>query len=173
LGPRTDERNIVLIGMPGAGKSTCGVLLAKSLSRGFLDTDVYIQAREGGRLQRIIDARGTAEFCRIEVAHVLSLSRRGCVIATGGSVVYSPAAMAHLSSSGVIVYLKLALAELEKRLSNMDSRGVVMAAGQTLRGLFEERRPLYERYADAAIDCTGLSHEEVVRGIASALQLFW
>lgn len=167
--PLKDEQNIVLIGMPGVGKSTCGVLLAKALSRRFIDTDVRIQAEEGRRLQEMIDTRGTDEFCRIEERHVLALSCRGSVIATGGSVVYSPAAMAHLSSSGVIVYLELPLPALEKRLMNLDSRGVVMAPGQTLRGLFVERKPLYERYAELTIDCTGTAHEEVVREIAAQL----
>ena len=166
----TDEENIVLIGMPGVGKSTCGVLLAKALSRRFIDTDVRIQAEEGGRLQEMIDTRGTAEFCRLEEAHVLALSCRGCVIATGGSVVYSPAAMAHLSSSGVIVHLELPLCAIERRLSNLDSRGVVMAPGQTLRGLFEERRPLYERYAEITIGCEDLTHEDVVREVMAELR---
>ena len=157
--------------MPGAGKSTCGVLLAKALSRGFLDTDVYIQAREGRRLQETIDALGTAEFCRLEERHVLSLSCSGCVIATGGSVVYSLAAMEHLSSSGVIIYLRLPLAALEKRLSDLDVRGVVMAPGQTLRELFEERTPLYRRYAEITIGCEDLTHEEVVREIIAALRI--
>ena len=167
----TDERNIVLIGMPGAGKSTCGVLLAKALSRGFLDTDVHIQAEEGRRLQEMIDARGTAEFCRLEERHVLSLSCSGCVIATGGSVVYSPAAMEHLSSSGVVIYLRLPLAALEKRLSDLEVRGVVMAPGQTLRELFAERSPLYRRYAEITIGCESLTHEEVVREIIAELHI--
>lgn len=168
--PLTDEQNVVLIGMPGVGKSTCGVLLAKALSRGFLDTDVYIQAKEGRRLQEMIDGRGRDAFCRVEERHVLSLVRRGCVIATGGSVVYYPAAMEHLSSTGVIVHLSLPLPELERRLSNLDSRGVVMAPGQSLRELFDERKPLYARYAELTVDCTDLTHEEVVRQIIERLR---
>jgi len=165
-----DERNIVLVGMPGVGKSTVGVLLAKALSREFVDTDLCIQAGAGQRLQDIIDAEGMEAFCRKEELYVRSLDRSGAVLATGGSVVYSRAAMEHLAGTGVIVHLHLPLPLLEKRLTDMDSRGVVMAAGQTLEQLYEERRPLYQRWADATVDCTGLGHEPVVSAIIEALE---
>ncbi len=155
-------QNVVLIGMPGVGKSTVGVLLAKATSRPFLDTDVYIQAKERRRLQSIIDAEGIEAFCALEERYVLMLACRGSVIATGGSVVYGGAAMRHLKSSGVVVHLDLALPDLERRVLNLDTRGVVMAIGQTLQTLFEERQPLYQRYADVTVDCAGLNHEEVV-----------
>jgi shikimate kinase len=163
------QRNLVLIGMPGAGKSTVGVLLAKATSRAFVDTDVVIQAREGMRLGEIITGRGTEAFRAVEERHVLSLRLTGHVIATGGSVVYSERAMAHLRATGTIVFLSLPLDVLEDRLTDLTSRGVVIATGQSLAQLHTERQPLYERYADAVIDCTNLNHEEVVHTVLAAL----
>ncbi len=165
-----DERNIVLIGMPGVGKSTVGVLLAKALSREFIDTDLYIQAGARRRLQEIIDEEGIAEFCRQEELYVRSLDRRGAVLATGGSVVYSEAAMEHLSRTSVIVHLDLPLPLLRERLTDMGSRGVVMGPGQTLDHLYEERMPLYRRWADATVDCAGLTHEGVVDAVIAAVE---
>ncbi len=167
----TKDLNIVLIGMPGVGKSTIGVLLAKYTSRNFLDTDVYLQTKEGRSLKEIIDQKGLAEFCRLEESCVLSLNCRGSVLATGGSVVYYPAAIDHLRSSGVIVHLSLDLPLLEKRLSNLNFRGVVMIPGQTLASLFSERTPLYRKYADFIVDCDGKTHEEVVADIMSGLKI--
>jgi shikimate kinase len=164
-----DSSNVVLIGMPYAGKSTVGVLLAKAMSRDFLDTDVYIQVRQGRPLQAILDAEGLAGFCRIEEQCVVSLDCRRHVIATGGSVVYSSAAMAHLRASGAIVYLHLALPELEARVSNLDSRGVVMAPGQTLKDLYAERQGLYRAWADTIVDCKGKTHHQVVQEIVRTL----
>ncbi|HSR12885.1 MAG TPA: shikimate kinase [Thermodesulfobacteriota bacterium] len=157
--------NIVLIGMPGVGKSTIGVLLAKAISRDFLDTDVSIQAKEGRTLQEILDREGREAFCRLEERHILSLDCRSCVIATGGSVVYHPEAMRRLKASGIIVHLELDLPALESRLANLPSRGVVMAPGQTLAQLFEEREPLYRRYSEVTVDCAGRTHEEIVEKI--------
>ena len=168
----TKETNIVLIGMPGVGKSTVGVLLAKFTSRDFIDTDVFIQAQEGRALQEIIDQDGLAAFCRIEERHVISITCKARVIATGGSVVYSPAAMESLRSSGIIIHLDLDFPSLEKRLTNLSSRGVVMAPGQNLAHLFEERQPLYKKYADLTIDCAGRTHEEVVAAILRGLSSF-
>ena len=168
----TQETNIILIGMPGVGKSTVGVLLAKFTSRDFIDTDIYIQAKEGRSLQEIIDQDGLAVFCRIEEHHLTSITRKACVIATGGSVVYYPEAMNHLKSSGIIIHLDLGLPSLEKRLTNLSSRGVVMAPGQTLAQLFKERQPLYKKFADLTIDCAGRTHEEVVAEVFRRLQIF-
>jgi shikimate kinase len=166
MGPDT---NLVLIGMPGVGKSTVGILLAKAISRDFLDTDVLIQAREGRSLQEIIDGEGVEAFCRLEERHVLSLACRSCVIATGGSVVYRAASMRHLGSFGIIIHLDLNLAALEKRLTDLNSRGVVMAPGQALIQLFAERQPLYRRYAQHTIRCDHRTHEEIVDDIIRQL----
>ncbi|MBN1669616.1 MAG: shikimate kinase [Kiritimatiellae bacterium] len=165
-----DDRNVVLIGMPGVGKSTAGVLLAKAMSRSFLDTDVHIQVLEGRRLQEIIDVQGMARFCRIEERHVLELDYRRCVVATGGSVVYSERAMAHLRRDGVTVHLDLPLALLAKHITDLDSRGIVMAPGQTLEGLYEERQPLYRRYADLTVDCRGKTPDQVVTEAVAQLR---
>lgn len=166
------DRNIVLVGMPGAGKSTVGVLLAKALSRNFMDTDVYIQAREGRRLQEIIDTSGLDDFCRLEEEHILSLNCSKFIIATGGSAIYSKDAMKHLSSSSLIIFLSLPFNILEKRIKDPYSRGVVMSPGSTIMELFEERKPLYEQYADITVDCAGLDHEETVEAVINAIDLF-
>ncbi len=162
-------RNIVLIGMAGAGKSTVGVLLAKALSRTFLDTDLVIQASEGRRLQDILDRDGVDAFRALEEKHMLTLHTRGAVIATGGSVVYSPRAMAHLKANGAAVYLYLPVDALERRVTNLDSRGIVMGPGQTFAEVYRERQPLYEKYADLTIACTGLGHDAVVERTIAAL----
>jgi shikimate kinase len=162
-------RNIVLIGMAGAGKSTVGVLLAKTLSRTFIDTDLVIQAAEGRRLQDILDRDGVEAFRRLEEKHILALHARGAVIATGGSVVYSGQAMAHLKADGVAVYLYLPVEALERRVTNLDSRGIVMAPGQTFTEVYRERQPLYEKHADLTIDSSGLAHDAVVDRVVAAL----
>ena len=164
------DRNIVLIGMPGVGKSTIGVILAKVLSRDFLDTDVYIQSKEGRSLQEIIDQEGLKRFCELEERYVISIAGKGLVIATGGSVIYSDLAMRHLRSQGVVLHLFLPVHILEKRLSNLLTRGVVKKSSQTLIELYQERLPLYEQYADTTVDCTGLGHEEVIKVILTRLK---
>jgi shikimate kinase len=161
--------NIVLIGMPGAGKSTVGVLLAKALSLAFVDTDVVIQAREGRRLQEILDAEGVEAFRRLEERHVLEVRCEGHVIATGGSVVYSDAAMRHLQANGWVVFLEAPGALLAARLDNLSVRGVARAAGQSLESLLAEREPLYRKYADVTLACEGLTHEGVVAAVIGSL----
>ncbi len=164
--------NLALIGMPGAGKSTLGVLLAKRTARSFLDTDLLIQNAEGAPLQEIIDKRGVESFRRVEARIVLELDCSASVIATGGSVVYSEAAMEHLGRLGRRIYLDVPLAELDRRLGDLDKRGVIRGPGQDLADLLAERRPLYERWADIRVDCGDLEHDGVVdrliRAIASA-----
>ena len=155
--------------MPGVGKSTCGVLLAKATARGFIDTDVYIQVGTGRGLQEIIDADGLDAFRRIEEQYILCLGCRRSVIATGGSVVYSPAAMAELKSGGVIVHLDLPFDVLVRRINDLDVRGVVIGHGQTLQSLYDHRQPLYRKYADITIDCRGLNHDQVVAAILARL----
>lgn len=169
LSTAANWKNIVLIGMPGVGKSTIGVLLAKALSRAFVDTDVLIQAAEARRLQDIINQEGRDAFLAIEEKHVLKLQCRDHVIATGGSVVYSSAAMDHLKRGGIVVHLDLPLAVLEKRIADLDSRGVVMPPGKDLATLFAERQPLYRKYADMTVGCKGLNHDEVVLEVERAV----
>lgn len=162
--------NVVLIGMPGCGKSTVGVLLAKALGMAFMDTDVVLQAREGRKLQRMIDEIGIDAFlCREEEA-ILGIDCDKTVIATGGSVVYGARAMAHLHAGGVVVYIRLPYSEIRRRLSNLATRGVTLRPGQTLHDLYQERIPLYEREADIVLDATDLAIEETVAAIARRIE---
>ena len=146
--------HIILIGMPACGKSTVGVLAAKTLGYRFIDSDLIIQEREGRRLHRIIREEGQAGFLRIEEEVNLTLGNHAApsVIATGGSAVYSPAAMAHFKAVGTVVYLRLSFETVQKRLGNFTHRGVIMPAGYTLQDLYDERCTLYEQYADIIID---------------------
>jgi shikimate kinase len=165
-----DKFNIVLIGMPGSGKSTVGVILAKLTSRNFVDTDVLIQASEGRSLQDIVDKEGHMALRQIEERVLLGLNCRNHVIATGGSAVYSHAAMNHLQSNGIMVFLEVELATLEYRIHDFGTRGLAKRPDQTIADLFAERRILYTRYADLTVDCGGLSHEEVCAKIINELK---
>lgn len=162
--------NIVLIGMPGAGKSTVGVVLAKRLGYHFMDSDLLIQEREGRLLHEIIEQEGDEGFLAIENDVNRSLQLERTVIATGGSAVYGKEAMEHLGKIGTIVYLKISYEELQRRLGNLKDRGVVLREGQDLRGLYDERTPLYERYADMVIDQDGKTIEETSRMITDRFQ---
>lgn len=144
--------NVILIGMPSSGKSTLGVLLAKMLGYDFLDTDLLIQRRTGKKLQQLLDEDGREAFLAAEEETLLSVRARRTVIATGGSAVYSAAGMAHLKKEGKTVYLKLPFRLIRRRLSNLSTRGVVLAPGQTLEMLFRERCALYEKYADLVFE---------------------
>lgn len=144
--------NITLIGMPGVGKSTIGVVLAKVLGYQFLDSDLLIQKQENRRLWQIIEEEGYEGFQNVENRVNASIEAENTVIATGGSVVYCEEAMKHLKSVGTVVYLKLSLNSLAKRLGNLKGRGVLLREGQTLESLYEERTPLYEKYADIVVD---------------------
>ena len=161
------RKNIILIGMPACGKSTIGVLLAKAMGYQFIDTDIVIQNDTGRLLQDIIDSEGLDAFCIAEERAIVSVTRQeGCVIATGGSAVYSRTAMLHLKEHGVVYYLSLPVPEVEKRLYNIKSRGIAMRPGDTIAQVFERRQNLYEQYADITIDCLGKSLEETVSEIA-------
>jgi len=162
--------NIVLIGMPGAGKSTVGVILAKTLGMDFVDTDLEIQRIHGRLLQDIIDQDGIESFLRAEEQAVLQISANRSVIATGGSVVYSSKAMAHLKQGAVVIYLKVALDALQRRIINMATRGIAMGKGQTLQDIYVQRTPLYEKYADIVVDCTHKDVEGVVGAIIDCLK---
>ncbi len=157
--------NIILIGMPGVGKSTAGVILAKILGYGFIDSDLCIQEKEKCLLRDIIEEKGVDGFIKVENDVLKELNAEKAVIATGGSAVYGEEAMAHLKSIGTVVYLELPYSRIKKRLSNIKGRGVVVRDGQTLKDLFEERRVLYERYADVTIHEAGMSVEETVAEI--------
>lgn len=163
---QANSGNIILIGMPGSGKSTCGVVAAKLLLKNFFDTDLLIQNREGRRLQQIIDEKGLDYFARAEEEAVLSLDIAGTVIATGGSVVYSSAAMDHLRRMGKVIYLHLEYETMCRRIQNLDSRGVVLQGGYTLQDMYKERLPLYRRYADAVIKCDNNTVEQTAQQIA-------
>ena len=148
-------KNVVLIGMPGSGKSTVGVLLAKALGYDFLDVDLVIQKREHALLQDILDRRGLDTFLQAEEDAVCSVSCEKTVIAPGGSAVCREKAARHLKALGPVVYLKVPLAELSGRIQNLSTRGIAMEPGQTLADVMAYRTPLYDKYADLVIDCGG------------------
>lgn len=151
--------------MPGAGKSTIGIILAKLTSRNFVDTDVLIQTSQGRTLQGIVDTDGYAVLRMIEEGVLLDLSVRNCVVATGGSAVYSDSAMAHLKSDGLVIFLDVDLPTLESRVQDIGTRGLAKRADQSFAEMFRERMTLYSRYADITIECSGLTQEEVCTGI--------
>lgn len=154
--------NIVLIGMPGVGKSSIGVVLAKKIGFSFLDSDLLIQEREGMLLHEIMEKKGLGGFKEIENEVNASVVAEHTVIATGGSVVYGREAMGHLQKIGRVVYLHLPCGELVERLGDLHQRGVAMEEGQSLLSLYEERRVLYEKYADVTVKCEGKQIREVV-----------
>ena len=168
---KSKKESIILIGMPGCGKSTVGVLLAKALCMQFLDTDIMIQRREKKPLQRIIAEKGNDYFSRAERRALMSLCPRGQVIATGGSVIFYPRAMEHLKTLGKVIFLDVPFEELERRIWNLESRGIVFKPGQDLRGLFEEREPLYKKYADFSVSSVPGPAERVVARIKETLKL--
>ncbi len=161
--------NIVLIGMPGSGKSTVGIILAKLTGRNFVDTDVLIQTQQGLTLQEIVDRDGYVALRAIEGSVLLALDCRNNVIATGGSAVYCHTAMTHLKSGGIVVFLDVDMQTLEKRVHDYETRGLAKRPDQSVADLFAERSALYRQYADVTIDCVGLSHEEVCAKIVEDL----
>lgn len=162
--------NIVLLGMPGAGKSTIGVLLAKSLGKKFLDTDLLIQEKEGKLLSEIIKKDGLEGFLSIENRINAAIEASDTVIAPGGSVIYGKEAMEHLTQMAVVVYLKLSYEVVRARLGDLTKRGVARRPGQTLYNLYEERCPLYERYADFVVECDGQELGETLQSVMENLK---
>jgi shikimate kinase len=161
--------NFILIGMPGSGKSTIGVILAKKSSRDFIDIDVLIQSHEHRSLQDIVDKDGYMTLRDIEEKWVLTLDCESTVIATGGSVVYSERSMNHLASLGSIIFLDVNLANLEKRITDYDQRGIARRPDQSFSELFEERSELYRRYAQITIACDDLNQEAICAEILSRM----
>lgn len=161
--------NIVLIGMPGVGKSTVGVILAKVLGYQFVDSDLMIQQKEGRRLCQIIAEQGAEGFIQVENRVIASIDAHRTVIATGGSAVYGMEAMKHLREIGIVIYLEAAYPLLEKRIADIKGRGVVLKEGQDLHDLYVERTPLYEKYADICIMESGLEIEQTVDQILENL----
>lgn len=159
-------KNIVLIGMPGAGKSTVGVVLAKRMGMSFMDSDLVIQEQEGKTLHEIIDEKGTEGFLEVEDRVNASINPKNTIIATGGSVIYGKKAMEHLNEIGTVCYLKLSYESIDDRLGDLTQRGVALKDGQTLMDLYQERTPLYEKYANLVIDCENKNIREVVSEIA-------
>ena len=164
------KMNYILIGLPTAGKSTVGVVLAKMLGYDYLDTDLLIQKQEGRRLEEIIRDIGEDAFLDLEGEVCSSLNITHAVIATGGSVIYRARAMEHLKSLGTVIYLKISMEALKDRLHDAQSRGVVLKEGQTLEDLYHERIVLYEQYADLIVDEGSMPFEEVLNTALSKLR---
>lgn len=168
----TAKDNIVLIGMPGAGKSTLGIVLAKIMNYDFVDADLVIQSQCDKTLQKLIDACGPEGFIQVENQILSDIRASKAIIATGGSAVYSDEAMRHLTEIGTVVYLKISYEQLVGRLSDFQERGVVLKGGigMSLRELYDERLPLYERYAEVTVDVDDLSITAAARKVADALE---
>lgn len=163
-------RNVILIGMPSCGKSTCGVVLAKTMNKGFVDTDLLIQQKEGMALQEIINQRGNEYFHQVEEQVLCDFEGYNYVVATGGSAIYYEKAIKKFKERGTVVYLKVSLKTVLARLRNIKTRGVTLAKGQTLEDLYHERIPLYEKYADVVIESEGCTVEELVEKIIEAVE---
>ncbi len=161
--------NVILIGMPACGKSITGVVLAKTMRKSFIDTDLLIQEKEERPLQDIINESGNDYFRKVEEEVLCSVETRNSVISTGGSAIYYDSAMKHLKEQGTVVYLKVSLETIEARLNNIKTRGVTMEKGATIASLYDERIPLYEKYADVIIEADGFEVEDTVEAIINAV----
>ena len=161
--------NIILIGMPGSGKSSVGVVLAKAMGYGFLDADLLIQSREGALLQDILNSRGVEAFLDVEGEVISSIDCRRTVIAPGGSCVCRAEAMEHLRELGTVVYLELSYSEVEGRIHNMATRGIALQPGETLRDVYDYRTPLYEEYAHLTVQADGQTLAGTIEAVKEAL----
>lgn len=164
--------NIILIGMPGAGKSTVGVLLAKTLGYAFLDTDLVIQEREGDLLQRLVDRLGVEDFLETEADVICGVDCRNTVIAPGGSAVCRERAREHLRKLGLVVYLRLPLEELKRRLNNISTRGIALSPGQTLDDLYAQRASLYQSCAHLTVEVGSQTLEKTVEQVVATLRKY-
>lgn len=163
-------KNIILIGMPGCGKSTVGVVLAKTLACNFIDTDLIIQAQQKNRLQNLINLKGLSAFLEMEEKALLSVNfTENTIISTGGSAVFSDKGMAYLKESGICIYLNVPVSELERRLTNITTRGIAAKEGETISCIFEQRSPYYEKHMDLEINCNRLSVEQIVETICEEI----
>ena len=165
-----EKKNIILIGMPGSGKTTIGTELAEVIGYGYIDSDSVIVAREGKRLSEIIASVGREAFLDIEAKVNSELCANRCVIATGGSVIYRDSAMQELKKKGDIVYLKLSCETIAARLGDLQARGVALKDGFTLKDLYNERAPLYEKYADIVVELDGKTIEQSVQAVKKAVE---
>lgn len=163
------KTNLTLIGMPGAGKSTIGIILAKNLSLGFIDTDVLIQINRQKSLQQILEESRHLGLRAIEEEEILKLNVSRHVIATGGSAAYSDKAMTHLKAMSTIIFLEVSFDEIERRIRNFDSRGIAKAKNQTFRELYDERQVLYRKYAELTVACDGMDQEGIAVFIAQSI----
>lgn len=164
-------KNLVLIGMPGCGKSTCGVLAAKALCMSFVDTDLLIQAAEGITLQAIINKKGNEYFGELEEKILLGVDEKNSVIATGGSAVYSEKAMLNFKKNGEIIYIKISYDEMIKRIENMETRGILLKEKETIEEMYSMREALYEKYADEIIEADNNNVEKTVKQICDFYSL--
>ncbi|QIB69283.1 shikimate kinase [Aminipila butyrica] len=162
-------KNLILIGMPACGKSTVGVVLAKTVGMRFMDTDLLIQEREGALLQDLIDKKGNDYFQKVEEYVLRSIDTENTVISTGGSAVYYPEAIRHFKKKGLVVYLKVPFEAIEERLDNITTRGITMGPGQTLKDIYNLRIPLYEANADITVDTGDLTVEQTIEKIMKAI----
>lgn len=165
-----EKGSIILVGMPGAGKSSLGVMLAKELAKDFVDTDLLLQLRAGKTLQDILDEQGYQALRSLEQETLLQCNFTNHIVATGGSAVYSEKGMAHLSSYGTVVYLDVGLDELNRRISNYETRGIARRPEQSFEDLFTERQALYQRYADLIVDCNGLDQSQALAFVVDSLK---
>ncbi len=163
------KSNVTLIGMPGAGKSTVGIILAKNLSFGFIDTDVLIQINQQKSLQQILDESDHLNLRGIEQNEIMKLNIRNHVIATGGSAAYSTNAMSHLLNISKVIFLEVSFEEIDSRIHNFKTRGIAKSKNQTFRDLYDERQSLYKKYAEITIDCNRIDQEEIAMSIAESI----
>lgn len=163
--------NIILVGMPACGKSTVGVVLAKTINKGFVDTDILIQETEGKKLQEIINEKGNDYFHQVEENVLSTFQGENCVVATGGSAIYFENAINKMKQNGKVIYLKVSLDTILERLNNIKTRGVTLGEGQTIEDLYNYRIPLYEKNADVIIDAEGLKIEEIIEKIIEKMEI--
>jgi len=162
-------KNIIFIGMPSAGKSTVGVIVAKNLGMSFVDTDVLLQTQQKRLLQDILNKDGIDAFLKTEESSILSLECENTVIATGGSAIYSEKAMGYLKRNGIVIYLHINMETVRKRLNNIKTRGVVLSPKQTIEEVYVKRKPLYEKYSDIIINCSEYSIDTTIDSIHQRL----